>query len=118
MPFKHDHYLKMWALTRPQIPGEFLLLDEAQDPAVERVFLDQGRHAQLVMVGDSAQAIYGWRGARDVMTGFGGRQLALSQVFPIRLGNRDRGLPAADDRRGPDPSVRQPNGNPLPSHRQ
>ncbi|HEX3783019.1 MAG TPA: UvrD-helicase domain-containing protein [Pseudonocardiaceae bacterium] len=83
VPFKHDHYLKMWALTQPRIYGDFLLLDEAQDtnPAIERVFLDQGRHAQLVMVGDSAQAIYGWRGARDVMTGFHGRQLALSHSF-------------------------------------
>lgn len=83
VPFKHDHYLKMWALTRPRISGDFLLLDEAQDtnPVVEQVFLAQGAHAQLVMVGDSAQAIYGWRGARDVMTGFRGRQLALSHSF-------------------------------------
>lgn len=83
VPFKHDHYLKMWALTRPRIHGEFLLLDEAQDtnPVVEQVFLDQGAHAQLVMVGDSAQAIYGWRGARDVMTGFRAQQLALSHSF-------------------------------------
>ncbi|MFC3452692.1 UvrD-helicase domain-containing protein [Amycolatopsis speibonae] len=83
VPFKHDHYLKMWALSRPRIYGEFLLLDEAQDtnPVVEQVFLAQGAHAQLVMVGDSAQAIYGWRGARDVMTGFQARQLALSHSF-------------------------------------
>jgi superfamily I DNA/RNA helicase len=83
MPFKHDHYLKMWALTKPRIYGDFLLLDEAQDtnPVVEQVFLAQSKHAQLVMVGDSAQAIYGWRGARDVMTGFAGRQLALSHSF-------------------------------------
>lgn len=83
VPFKHDHYLKMWALTRPRIHGEFLLLDEAQDtnPVVEQVFLDQGAHAQLVMVGDSAQAIYGWRGARDVMTGFRAQQLVLSHSF-------------------------------------
>ncbi|WP_240521708.1 UvrD-helicase domain-containing protein [Amycolatopsis vastitatis] len=83
VPFKHDHYLKMWALTRPRLYGDFFLLDEAQDtnPVVEQVFLAQGEHAQLVMVGDSAQAIYGWRGARDVMTGFAGRQLALSHSF-------------------------------------
>ncbi|MDQ0955984.1 hypothetical protein QFZ24_009993 [Streptomyces phaeochromogenes] len=38
------------------------------------------------MVGDSAQAIYQWRGAKDVMTGFDGIQLALSQSF--RFGPR------------------------------
>ncbi|WP_198357380.1 UvrD-helicase domain-containing protein [Streptomyces fildesensis] len=81
--FDHDHYLKIWALTRPHIGCDFLLLDEAQDtnPVVEQVFLHQKDHAQLVMVGDSAQAIYGWRGARDVMTGFDGTQLALSRSF-------------------------------------
>ncbi|MFH8394294.1 UvrD-helicase domain-containing protein [Streptomyces sp. NPDC018036] len=81
--FDHDHYLKMWALTQPRIDADFLLLDEAQDtnPVVEQIFLAQREHAQLVMVGDSAQAIYDWRGAKDVMTGFDGTQLALSQSF-------------------------------------
>lgn len=83
VPFKHDHYLKMWALNRPQLRYEFLLLDEAQDtnPVVEQVFTAQRGHAQLVMVGDSAQAIYGWRGARDVMTDFPGTPLTLSRSF-------------------------------------
>ncbi|MEV7283009.1 UvrD-helicase domain-containing protein [Streptomyces sp. NPDC093252] len=81
--FDHDHYLKIWALTRPRIDADFLLLDEAQDtnPVIEQVFLGQRDHAQLVMVGDSAQAIYQWRGAKDVMTGFEGTQLTLSQSF-------------------------------------
>ncbi|MDQ0771574.1 hypothetical protein QF026_000040 [Streptomyces aurantiacus] len=86
--FDHDHYLKIWALTQPKIHTDFLLLDEAQDtnPVVEQIFLAQRGHAQLVMVGDSAQAIYDWRGAKDVMTGFDGTQLALSQSF--RFGRR------------------------------
>ncbi|MGW1278874.1 UvrD-helicase domain-containing protein [Streptomyces tsukubensis] len=81
--FEHDHYLKMWALTHPKITTDFLLLDEAQDtnPVLEDVFNSQRDHAQLVMVGDSAQAIYGWRGARDVMAGFDGTALTLSQSF-------------------------------------
>ncbi|MFI9191119.1 UvrD-helicase domain-containing protein [Streptomyces californicus] len=81
--FDHDHYLKIWALTEPRIPAEFLLLDEAQDtnPVVEQVFNAQRDHAQLVMVGDSAQAIYQWRGARDIMTAFHGTGLTLSQSF-------------------------------------
>ncbi|MEW2570177.1 UvrD-helicase domain-containing protein [Streptomyces sp. NPDC047070] len=86
--FDHDHYLKIWALARPRIDADFLLLDEAQDtnPVVEQIFLAQREHAQLVMVGDSAQAIYHWRGAKDIMTGFDGTQLALSQSF--RFGPR------------------------------
>ncbi|PIB07549.1 hypothetical protein B1C81_18580 [Streptomyces sp. HG99] len=81
--FDHDHYLKIWALTEPRIEADFLLLDEAQDtnPVVEKIFNSQRDHSQRVMVGDSAQAIYGWRGARDVMSAFGGTQLALSQSF-------------------------------------
>ncbi|MFG2142593.1 UvrD-helicase domain-containing protein [Streptomyces sp. NPDC048696] len=81
--FEPDHYMKIWALTRPTIPGDYLPLDEAQDtnPVLEEIFNAQRSHAQLIMVGDSAQAIYGWRGARDVMTGFDGRQLCLSQSF-------------------------------------
>lgn len=81
--FDHDHYLKMWSLTEPKINTDFLLLDEAQDtnPVVEQIFNAQRNHAQLVMVGDSAQAIYQWRGARDVMTTFPGTRLALSKSF-------------------------------------
>ncbi|MER6563482.1 UvrD-helicase domain-containing protein [Streptomyces sp. NPDC001027] len=81
--FEHDHYLKMWALTEPRIDADFLLLDEAQDtnPVLEQVFSAQRDHTQLVMVGDSAQAIYGWRGARDVMTGFDATHLTLTRSF-------------------------------------
>ncbi|MFD9812296.1 UvrD-helicase domain-containing protein [Streptomyces sp. NPDC059080] len=81
--FLHDHYLKMWALREPVIPADFLLLDEAQDtnPVVERVLDAQRDHAQVVLVGDSAQAVYGWRGARDIMTGSPGRLLRLSRSF-------------------------------------
>ncbi|MEV0743438.1 UvrD-helicase domain-containing protein [Streptomyces sp. NPDC050549] len=99
--FEHDHYLKIWALTRPRIQTDFLLLDEAQDtnPVVEQVFLGQRDHAQLVMVGDSAQAIYDWRGAKDVMTGFDGTQLTLSQSFrfgPLLAAEANRWLHLAD----------------------
>lgn len=99
--FEHDHYLKIWALTRPRIQTDFLLLDEAQDtnPVVEQIFLSQRDHAQLVMVGDSAQAIYHWRGAKDVMTGFDGTQLTLSQSFrfgPLLAAEANRWLHLAD----------------------
>jgi superfamily I DNA/RNA helicase len=99
--FEHDHYLKMWALTRPKIEADFLLLDEAQDtnPVLEQVFTAQRDHAQLVMVGDSAQAIYGWRGATDVMTGFDAEQLTLTRSFrfgPQIANEANRWLTLAD----------------------
>ncbi|MFG3532732.1 UvrD-helicase domain-containing protein [Streptomyces sp. NPDC047917] len=79
--FEHDHYLKMWALTRPVLPGEFVLLDEAQDtnPVLEEIFL--GQRAQRVCVGDPAQQIYAWRFAKDVMSGFPAVQLRLTKSF-------------------------------------
>ncbi|MFE6383832.1 UvrD-helicase domain-containing protein [Streptomyces roseolus] len=81
--FEPDHFLKIWSLTNPTIHADFLLLDEAQDtnPVVEHVFNSQRHRTQLVMVGDSAQAIYHWRGAKDVMTTFEGTHLTLSRSF-------------------------------------
>lgn len=84
--FEHDHYMKMWALTGPVLDVQFILLDEAQDtnPVLEEIFLNQ--HAQRICVGDPAQQIYGWRNARDVMTGFPAESLRLTQSF--RFGPR------------------------------
>lgn len=84
--FEHDHYMKMWALTNPELPGDFIMLDEAQDtnPVLEEIFLAQS--AQRVCVGDPAQQIYAWRSARDVMTGFPALHLHLTQSF--RFGPR------------------------------
>ncbi|MFJ2607949.1 UvrD-helicase domain-containing protein [Streptomyces sp. NPDC087425] len=81
LPFQHDHYLKMWALTRPKLRADFVLLDEAQDtnPVLEEIFLAQ--EAQRVCVGDPAQQIYEWRHAKDIMSGFPGQRLELTQSF-------------------------------------
>nr|WP_107486742.1 UvrD-helicase domain-containing protein [Streptomyces sp. TLI_235] len=58
--FEHDRHLKMWQLTNPRLPGDYVLLDEAQDtnPVLESVVHTQRGHAPLVLVGDSAQQIY------------------------------------------------------------
>jgi hypothetical protein len=79
--FEHDHYMKMWALTGPVLNADFVLLDEAQDtnPVLEEIFLNQ--QAQRICVGDPAQQIYGWRNARDVMTGFPAQSLPLTRSF-------------------------------------
>jgi hypothetical protein len=81
--FTHDIYLKIWGLSRPQLPYGFILFDEAQDanPVVLQVIRDQ-QDAQLVAVGDPNQAIYGWRGAVDAMDQFKhGARLYLSKSF-------------------------------------
>lgn len=65
--FQHDHYLKMWALTRPTLAADYILFDEAQDadPLISAVV--QAQPCQLIAVGDECQAIYGWRGAVDAL---------------------------------------------------
>jgi hypothetical protein len=78
----HDYYFKAWALTNPVIKVDVLMVDEAQDtnPAFAGVIANQT--CQVIMVGDESQAIYGWRGARDAMTGFNAAHtVTLSQSF-------------------------------------
>jgi superfamily I DNA/RNA helicase len=69
MRFSHDHYLKMWQLTKPTIPGDIVLFDEAQD--ADPVMLDvvnAQEGSQLVYCGDTYQSIYEWRGAIDALS--------------------------------------------------
>ncbi len=67
IPLGHDGYLKLWAMSRPSLPADFILLDEAQD--TNPVILEMLRHqrAQVVYVGDRHQQIYEWRGAVNAM---------------------------------------------------
>lgn len=71
LPFKHEHYLKLWHLSRPRINADVILFDEAQDanPVMAAVVADQP-HAQVVYVGDSQQAIYEWTGAVNALANF------------------------------------------------
>lgn len=83
--FQHDHYLKMYQLTGPRLHCDYIMLDEAQDadPVIASIF-DNQDHCQRVAVGDSAQAIYGWRGAVDALDRFKPKAsliLPLSQSF-------------------------------------
>lgn len=83
LPFGHHVYLKGWQLTDPQIPADFILLDEAQDvaPVMYAIFAAQ-RNAQLVAVGDDAQEIYAFTGAVNAMAQMETEHRAtLSQSF-------------------------------------
>lgn len=83
LPFRHDHYLKMWQLSTPRIGADYLMFDEAQDANPVIVAVVQGqRDVQAIVVGDSCQAIYGWRGAVDALASWpADRRLHLSQSF-------------------------------------
>lgn len=78
----HQHYLKMFQLSDPTLPVDYILLDEAQDsdPVTAAIVLAQN-HAQKIVVGDPSQQIYSWRGAIDAMGMFGGVRTRLTQSF-------------------------------------
>lgn len=83
LAFQHDHYLKMWQLTRPRLSADYVLFDEAQDanPVIAAVVQDQ-HHAQRIAVGDSCQQLYAWRGAVDALATWNADQrLLLSQSW-------------------------------------
>ena len=67
LPMGHDGYLKLWALGRPRLPAEYILLDEAQDTNQVVLAVLQAQSSQLVYVGDKHQQIYEWRGAVNAM---------------------------------------------------
>lgn len=71
----HDIYLKLWALSSPNIASDYILFDEAQDadPLMLGILLKQ-KNAQVIYVGDAHQQIYAWRGAVNAM-----QQLPLAE---------------------------------------
>ncbi|MEU4651697.1 UvrD-helicase domain-containing protein [Nocardia fluminea] len=83
LKFEHDYYFKMWALSNPILPYDAIMLDEAQDtnPVLAKVIADQ-RNTQKILVGDSCQQLYAWRGAVDAMDNWRADQrLTLSQSW-------------------------------------
>jgi len=80
----HDVYLKLFQLSKPVLNYSLILLDEAQDS--NPVTLDivyQQKHAQIILVGDSFQAIYEWRGATNALdyVPVGYKEFYLSESF-------------------------------------
>jgi len=89
LPMLHDGYLWLWAQSNPQLPGDFVLLDEAQDASevIKHIVLSQD--AQPIIVGDQRQQIYEWRGAINLMETLDWEKNYLSQSF--RFGNHIAG---------------------------
>ncbi len=67
--FEHNYYLKLFSLGNPVIKADYLLVDEAQDlnPAMAAIVDYNRERLQVIVVGDSNQAIYAWNGAVDYL---------------------------------------------------
>lgn len=73
----HDHYLKMWALSKPDLsklkingkPVTHIFFDEAQDtnPTVAKVMKDNRDNVIISYVGDPHQSLYGFRKAENAL---------------------------------------------------
>jgi hypothetical protein len=88
-----DVYLKQWVMSKPVLPYDFILLDEWQDAnSLIAHLVKQQAHATRVYVGDPHQAIFGFRGAVNMMEGDYARDveshhtLTQSFRFPKRIG--------------------------------
>jgi F-box DNA helicase 1 len=71
----HDGYLKLFQLSNPVLNYDCILLDEAQDinPVTSEFILGQarsgsnGKATAIILVGDSHQQIYSFRGAKNTL---------------------------------------------------
>ena len=82
LKFGHDHYLKLWQLSGPSLSADVVFLDEGQDSNPVLVDVIRGQDCQQIVVGDSAQQIYGWRGAEDALINWPAQQrLQLTQSW-------------------------------------
>lgn len=63
LPVSHEAYLKAYCMTRPVLPFDYIKVDEGQDLSPMMIDLITRQPVQRIMVGDSHQQIYEWRGA-------------------------------------------------------
>jgi F-box protein, helicase, 18 len=78
----HDFYLKHYHLTKPKVNAEIVVFDEMQDASPQMLDLFQiQEHCNKIGIGDSSQAIYGWRGAIDALNVLDYPKKNLSKSF-------------------------------------
>lgn len=67
IPLGHDGTLKVWAMGKPILGGEFAFLDEAQDSNPVTIDLFKRLPMQTIAVGDPHQQLYEFRGGVNAM---------------------------------------------------
>lgn len=79
----HDTYLKLYQLSKPDLSQYTMLyLDEMQDSTDCVIdIVKRQMQSKIILVGDDAQAIYGWRGAVSAMGKFDGQVGQLTTSF-------------------------------------
>ena len=87
--FDHNHYLKMWQLSKPQLKTDFILFDEAQDANGVMLSIVQSQKCQKIFVGDSFQQIYSWNGAINAMQKTKGQRCWLTESWRFGQGIAD-----------------------------
>lgn len=81
VPMLHDGYLKLYQLSKPILPYDLILLDEAQDTNPVLAAIVSAQQCPKVFVGDVHQQIYLFRGAVNAMSMLKGEQHALTHSF-------------------------------------
>lgn len=86
----HEFYLKKYQLSHPKLKYDYILFDEGQDasPVMLDIFL--GQDCIKVIVGDTHQQIYAWRGAVNSLEQVNFPHLKLTRSF--RFGEHLAGL--------------------------
>lgn len=82
IPLSHDGYLKLFHLGGHKISGyDEILFDEAQDTNAVTEAILSNADLPLTAVGDDYQQIYGFRGAINSLSSFGGTRFSLTSSF-------------------------------------
>lgn len=86
----HDGYLKLFHLSEPKLRYDRILFDEVQDSNAVTAAIVQEQRCPKVIVGDTHQAIYQFRGAVNAMRMFNADQtLYLTKSFRFGQGIAD-----------------------------
>lgn len=82
VPMPHDGYLKLYQLTRPRLPGDYLMVDEFQDTNPVLLDIIRRQRQPVIAVGDPHQSIFAFRGAINAMSQIKAeRSLFINQSF-------------------------------------